>query len=274
VHLIDFSHLHHNLWQSLVKQKLVTNGTGRGAGQSVLPLARLLEAAIQTGDKILINGLQGNCDIHSHTMSRAVLTSKSLVRELVKLDYMREAVIMEIIGDSVEAWHVPHQTEALRSEALHMVSILVYRLFGDGLRNAQCLGRQFFGGLPCKQWLDLVYNADARRMLLCATPWPHRQAVVESSLGTGGCESHFASEASCSTSGHKADVQTIQQRTIQLDVAAQFKLEAQQDEHGAFGARMSKRQCKDGAAKNNDWNNGTRERGAYDKDLQTRGAAA
>jgi hypothetical protein len=44
-----------------------------------------------------------------------------------------------------------HQTEATRSEALHLVNLLVYRLFGDGLRSTQCLGRAFFGGLQLKQ---------------------------------------------------------------------------------------------------------------------------
>ena len=81
-------------------------------------------------------------------MSRAVLTSKPLVLALGALGFTREAAILGILRQSVEAWHMPHQAEARRSDALHLVSLLVYRLFGDGLRNSQCLGRQFFGGPP------------------------------------------------------------------------------------------------------------------------------
>ena len=90
------------------RQNLEQVESGLSAGASVLPRARLLEAALQTGDKILIYGMQGNCDLHSHAMSRAVLTSKPLVLALETLGFTREAVILEILGQSVEAWHMPH----------------------------------------------------------------------------------------------------------------------------------------------------------------------
>ena len=269
VHQVDFSHLHHNMWQSSIKQPLDQLGEGFSSTERVLPLARLLEAALQTGDPILINGLQGNCDMHSHAMSRACLTSKSLVRELEALGYKREAIIIKILGQSIEAWSMPHQTEVTRSEALHLVTLLVYRLFGDGLRSTQCLGRAFFGGLPLKQWLDLVSNADARMQFLRSVASPLRSIIVESASGTGSCESRFSMEASCNHSGHKASALTIQQRAPQLDVAMQFKLAAQEDD-SAFKTRVSKRQRKDGERKRVTWNDGTFERKAYDKDLQTR----
>ena len=268
--VMDPSHVHHNMFQSIDGQQLVEGlGESLSASASVLPLAHLLEAALHTGDPILSNGLQKNCDMHSHAMSRAVLTSTSLVCSLRELGYTREAVILKILGRGVEAWSTPHQTEAARSKALHLLTLLVYRLFGDGLRSTQCLGRATFGGLECKQWLDLVCNADARVQLLRSTPWPLRGSVVDSALGTGNCESRFSTEASVNSSGHKADVLTIQQRAIQLDVAMQFKLGAHESE-SAYRARISKRQRKAGEGTSVKWNDGTFSRANYDKDLQAR----
>jgi hypothetical protein len=164
---------------------------------------------------------------------------------------------------------MPHQTEATRSEALHLVTLLVYRLFGGGFRSTQCLGRDFFGGLPLKQWPGLVSNEDARLQILSSVASQLRRIIVESASGTGSCESRFSMEASCNHSGHKASALAIQHRASQLDVAMQFKLGAQEDD-SAFKTRVSKRQRKDGEKKRVTWNGGSFERKAHDKGLQTR----
>ena len=118
-----------------------------------------------------------------------MMTSKPLVKALRDLGYPREAPILDILGGACEAWSAPCQSEATRSRKLHLLSILVFRLFGDGLLNVKCLRTEKFGGIPTQQWLNLLANADARRHALCSLDIRDRRQLCEKSLGTPLCES-------------------------------------------------------------------------------------
>jgi hypothetical protein len=265
----DWDHLMHNFMQALTKQSLVEGEYGLTCKDPVLPLPKLLRAAIATKDQVVIDCFQRNCDQHAHDVSRYSLTHPGLVKELVAQGEERMAVIIKIIARSCEAWSMPHQTEAARSDALHLLSLLVYRLFGDGINSTQYLGRANLGGVPLKQWLDMLANSDARRHALSSFTDPVRERACEGAFTTRPNEGMFGLEASCNASGEKTDAYTIQKRTVQLDVAFQFKSDAQQ-EGSSFNARASKRQRKSTDRGPANWNDGTFSRANYDKDQKQR----
>jgi hypothetical protein len=269
IHVYDPDHLHHNIVQALVKQQLADLDDGHSSEGCVLAISRLIEAALKTGDGTLTEILRRNFDLHSHAATRYVLTHKGLVKKLEALGYGREAVILKILGMNCEAWSMPHQTEAARTQALHLTALLVYRLFGDGIESAQCLGRAQFGGIPLKQWLELLYNADARKQIVTSLTGAQRRSFCEGSITTRLNESYFSQQASSNTAGMKANVLTVQQRSHQHDVVFDFKLKAQEDD-SPFANRVSKRQRKDGGMGYQKWNDGSFFRAKHDHDLQTR----
>ena len=269
IHVYDPDHLHHNIVQALVKQQLADLDDGHSSEGCVLAISRLIEAALKTGDGTLTEILRRNFDLHSHAATRYVLTHKGLVKKLEALGYGREAVILKILGMNCEAWSMPHQTEAARTQALHLTALLVYRLFGDGIGSAQCLGRAQFGGIPLKQWLELLYNADARKQIVTSLTGAQRRSFCEGSITTRLNESYFSQQASSNTAGMKANVLTVQQRSHQHDVVFDFKLKAQEDD-SPFANRVSKRQRKDGGMGYQKWNDGSFFRAKHDHDLQTR----
>jgi len=201
-----------------------------------------------------------------------MLTNKLLVKKFRELGYHREAIILEIIGNACEAWSTPLKSEATRSQKLHLLSLLVFRLFGDdGLLSATCLRSEKFGGLPTKKWLNLLANADARRHALCHLEPLVRGKLCEKSLSTIINESSFSVIYNNSTSGRKTDPKSIQDRSTQLDVAHQHKFHAQED-NTAFSTRCSTRQRKFGGGTTQNWRNEAGDRGPYDKDLRQRAA--
>ena len=196
-----------------------------------------------------------------------MMTSKPLVKALRDLGYPREALILDILGGACEAWSAPCQSEATRSRKLHLLSILVFRLFGDGLLNVKCLRTEKFRGIPTQQWLNLLANADARRHALCSLDIRDRRQLCEKSLGTPLCESLYSTISNNSTSGKKTDPAAIQACIPQLDVANDIKIEAQ-EERGAFGARQSSRQRKLGEGKTKkDWNEDIGDSAPYNSSL-------
>ena len=271
IHYYDPDHLHHNLVSSILKQPLDQEGEGWTSKECVLPVFRLLEAARKTGDQITISCLEGNYDGHSHAATRRMLTSKALVKELKDLGYNREATILRILGNACEAWSSPHQSEATRSQSLHLLSLLIYRLFGNGILSVDCLRSEKFGGLPTKQWLNMLANADARRHTLRHLDLSTRARFCDKAVTTRLNESSFSLISNNSTSGLKTDPLSIQQRCTQLDVVLQHKFEAQ-EKRGGFGVRFSKRQRKLAEGTSVHWHDEYGDRAHHDKDLLDRAA--
>jgi hypothetical protein len=109
-------------------------------------------------------------------------------------------------------------------------ALLMVRLFGDGLHCTQCQGRNFIG---CTHWwhaIERIAWLAVERGCPCGGDLRHPVARAGRYCGErvwhGGCKSHFSTETGFNSSGHKAGGPTIQQRTVQLNVAAVIKLEA------------------------------------------------
>ena len=270
VQVYDTDHLVHRFVASILKQPLVdTSASTQASPDCVLNRSRLLEAANKTEDRNLIKWLENNFDGHSHAVSRQILTSAKLVSALRDLNYERDALVLEIFGRACEAWSAPCQTESTRSHALHLMSIMVYRFFGDGLMSASCLRSENIGGVTTRQLLNFVANADARRHVLEKLEVEERRSLCEKSMSTILNESSFSFLSNNSTSGHKQDPQTIQQRSTQLDVAHQLKVQSHQG-GSSYGVRVSKRQWRNGNNKKDHWHNESGDRAAYDKDIEER----
>ena len=59
------------------------------------------------------------------------------------------------------------------------------------------------GGFPRGQWLDLLYNVDARAMILTALPEELRRTFHESTMTTADIESHFSRIPNTSSDSNK-----------------------------------------------------------------------
>ena len=140
---MDPLHTYHNFITKLIFSESVW----------ILKLSHLIEAAAKTKDDLLVTILSGAYDKHSHRCTEYVATSQPLVTELRKLGYHQEATILKIIGSSWNAWRRPHQTQRDRTEALRLLSVMIYRLFGRFMFDVRALRVQHFGGFPTNQWL-------------------------------------------------------------------------------------------------------------------------
>ena len=69
---------------------------------------------------------------------------------------------------------------------------MIFRILGDGVRDAGTLRSGNFGGQPTNQWLDLLANADARAWVLESLPYDQRTEFVDKALSTIALESPFS----------------------------------------------------------------------------------
>jgi hypothetical protein len=60
---------------------------------------------------------------------------------------VREAKALEVIGGAWVAWCKPHSTEADRTRKLHLLGVLIRRLFWKNLHGKGVLASQFYGSI-------------------------------------------------------------------------------------------------------------------------------
>jgi hypothetical protein len=239
VYAYDPLHLFHNFVQSLMKQ-LTDKGGEDARGERVLKLETLQRATDNMKDELLSRILAGSFDRHSHLCTSLVVSNPELVAELRRMGEFRQAKVLEIVGGAYAAWCVPGSTEAARTRSLHLLIVLVRRLFGGNLDDVNVLTSMSFGGFPTKQWLDLLANADAYAMFLERLSPELRATFKTLALSTHHVESSFSQIPQASGSSVKPSVSELQGRAHKLDQAASFK--RNQDHNLTF--RFSRRKQK------------------------------
>lgn len=170
---MDPAHNYHNFVSSLGKAKLPSGEaeaeSGEGDGGSdlddgsdgggeggavceyLLSPERVLEAALQTGDQLLVDIANGACDPHSQACSMALLCSSKLEYKMRELGFERDALVIRIIGRAWRAITQPHFTQASRTKALYLLAFLIYRVFGNDLYDVRVLRKQQYAGYPLHQ---------------------------------------------------------------------------------------------------------------------------
>ena len=176
---------------------------------------------------------------------------------------VREAVILKTLGASWDAWRRPHSTQGDRTRALHLLAVLIYRLFGPAMFDVRVVLRSgsfdHIGGFPRGQWLDLLYNVDARAMILTALPEELRRTFHESTMTTADIESHFSRIANTSSDSNKPTKENIAGKVTRLDVALDIMRRVNEDSREfqthSFQWSRKKRELGAGAA-SADFNDG------------------
>ena len=176
---------------------------------------------------------------------------------------VREAVILKTLGASWDAWRRPHSTQGDRTRALHLLAVLIYRLFGPAMFDVRVVLRSgsfdHVGGFPRGQWLDLLYNVDARAMILTALPEELRRTFHESTMTTADIESHFSRIANTSSDSNKPTKENIAGKVTRLDVALDIMRRVNEDsrEFQTHSFQWSRKKRKLGAgAASADFNDG------------------
>jgi len=206
-------------------------GDGGDIGENVLVLKHLLRAAKELGDRDLLTILNGSFDRHSHLCTSYVLDHPPLWEKMRALGYAREAVVLKVMGGAYAAWCKPHSTEGARTRSLHLLSIMVHRLFGPGMLDVRVLTSKSFGGFPTRQWQDFVANADARAAVLESLPPDLRKVFKETSMTTISVESSFSLLPSSAGSSAKPPATEIQGNAPKLDMVRDIKRRATDEEY-------------------------------------------
>ena len=113
------------------------------------------QAAVMLGDVLLKRILCGSFDRHSNVCTGMVMYSPELVAELERIGEHRMAKVLEIVGGALVA------CEAGRTRSLHLLNVLVWRLFGCNTGDVDVRTSMHYEGFPAKQWRDLPANMDA-----------------------------------------------------------------------------------------------------------------
>jgi hypothetical protein len=272
---VDPYHNFHNFVTQLLKQLCGhgvddaddnDDGGGGDSGERVLVLAHLQAAAELLGDRDLISILSGSFDRHSHLCTSLVIDNPALWAKMKELGYVREAKVLEIMGGAYAAWCKPHSTEGDRTRSLHLLTVMVHRLFGAGLVDVRVLTCHSFGGFPCRQWLDFIANADARAALLDSLNEEERKLFKETSMTTISVESSFSLLPSSLGSSAKPPATQIQGKAPKLDAVRDIKRDP-----GTCTFQWSKRKRKAGDLfGGGSWNDGIDDNGAADRDRRKR----
>ena len=208
-----------------------------------------------------------NADQHSHACSSEVIDHNKLPEELLKLGYVREAKVLEILRGSYRAWCRPHSTEADRTRSLHLLGIMVRRLWGDNLNDVNSLTSEHYGGFPTKQWLNLLGNADAQSTFLSRLSFNQRQSFKLLCLSTIHLESSFSQIPQSSGSSLKPSASELQGKAHKLDAVAAIK--RRQDHRIVFRWSKRKQRFIDESS-GGSWNDGEDDGGKYYKDRRAR----
>jgi len=272
---VDPYHNFHNFVTQLLKQLCGhgvddaddnDDGGGGDSGERVLVLAHLQAAADQLADRDLICILSGSFDRHSHLCTSLVIDNPALWAKMKELGYVREAKVLEIMGGAYAAWCKPHSTEGDRTRSLHLLTVMVHRLFGAGMVDVRVLTCHSFGGFPCRQWLDFIANADARAALLDSLNEEERKLFKETSMTTISVESSFSLLPSSLGSSAKPPATQIQGKAPKLDAVRDIKRDP-----GTCTFQWSKRKRKAGDLfGGGSWNDGIDDNGAADRDRRKR----
>jgi hypothetical protein len=234
---VDPYHNFHNFVAHLLKQLVLSAGVNDGAasdddgvdgdedatGEQVLVLKHLLRAAYDLEDRDLITILSGSFDRHSHLCTSLVIDCPALWKKMRDLGYTREAKVLEVMGGAYAAWCKPHSTEGGRTRSLHLLTVMVHRLFGPGMSDVRVLTSKSFAGFPCRQWLDFIANADARAAVLETLSPDEREVFKETSMTTISVESSFAMLPSLFGSSTKPPAKEIMGNAPKLDAVRDIK---------------------------------------------------
>ena len=192
-------------------------------GERVLKLATLQQASDNMGDELLSRILERPFYRHSHFCTSLVVSNPDLVAQLERMGEMRTAKVLEVVGGAYAVWCMPGSTEATHTRSLHLLIVLVQRLFGGNLDDVTVLTSMSFEGFPTKQWLDLLANVDANAMFLTRLSPELRATFKTLALSTHHVESSFSQIPQASGSSVKPSVSELQGRAQKLDQAASFK---------------------------------------------------
>ena len=186
MHMYDPYHLFHNVVTRVV--------FGENGDKDVLNRDELLDAAKAlrggVGDPVLISGLKGTVDKHSHAFSFTLLTNEELVGELRRRNRLKAAVVLDILGRAANAWTKPHLTNQQRTLDLHLCSLLVFRFFGRSIRDVGALrSTKAVGGILTNQLMDLLANNEVREAFQALIP---PGVLKETALSTRALETSFS----------------------------------------------------------------------------------
>jgi hypothetical protein len=139
--------LFHIFLQNLLKQ-LKDKGTEDPGGERALVVDLLIEAAESLGEKLVLGILHGVFDWNSHACSSLVLENPKLVAAMLERGYVHEAKALDAISGEWMAWCKPHSTEADQTRKLHLLGVLISRLFGKNLYDTGVLASSLWTFRP------------------------------------------------------------------------------------------------------------------------------
>ena len=157
---------------------------------------------------------------------------------MLEAGYVREAKALEVIGGAWVTWCKPHSTEGDRTRKLHLLGLLIRRLFGKNLHDTGVLASQFFAGFPTRQLLNLLANVDARAVFMKLLWLEQRKSYKTLVQSTTPCESSFSQIPQVRGTSTKPPVSEIQGKAPKLDRISDIK--RTQSEYG-LTFRHSKR---------------------------------
>jgi hypothetical protein len=166
---------------------------------------------------------------------------------LRRLRYAKDALVLEIIGRSWEAWKRPHISEEEWAEAMQLVAALIYRMLGPELWDVDAINKARLLGFPANQWHNLLSNVDSHMIALKRLdPSASWEKLHQTAFTTLLVESYFSGMASAvlgGAGGKKPTGQAMQGRLQVLDVVGMIKYD--QSRASSFRVSYPKRAMHD-----------------------------
>ena len=252
IHFGDFDHLIHNA----VSRILWVPKNHEEKEGDLLRRSVLQQAVDKLQDHVLSCAMDCAYDKLGHAVSQYFISHRGLQAQLEELGFIGDALLLEVLGESWQAWKRPHLTLRVRTEALEWLSVVVWRILGvsnvlDGRFRAERTA-----GIVTDQLFDLLSDVDARlealtRLADCGGD--AEGSFRESSTTTRSLESLFSLLAGQRGVGDKPYALGIQQRLRHIEVAQLVKYSCTDN----FSCRFSKKRRYQSDADHEDYSDGS-----------------